>query len=167
MGLNQVRRAFAAVAVIAGVAYAATGGPRVERVIVEKIDGTTRVLPAPAPRPLTVRAIPGPEELARLERSRTRPVAPASPPAPDPARVALGAPVGPQTAPVALTGKDRQSLRWLRRLRAKFPDRFDRMMVDNPRARWLVGEESKLGVEEREALHEEPDRGEREDDDDG
>lgn len=153
--MDRLRRAFAGLTVAAGVACAASEGPRVERVIVEKIDGTARMMPAPAPRPLKARAIPGPEELARLKRARAARSVPSAtvepaPPAPPPV---LGAPVAPRTTPVTLTARDRESLRWLRRLRAKFPDRFDRMMVDNPRARWLIEEESQLTDEERAQLH--------------
>jgi hypothetical protein len=179
--LSRLRIAISGLLAAAAVAYA-MDGPHVVRVIVEKKDGTTETKAPPEPRVLRARAIPGPQELARLAEEKTRPARPArtvvaarpapppayarppepspepspseAPPPPVPTTAALAAPVVRDApAPVTLTARDRESLRWLKRLAAKYPERFARMMQDNPRARWLVDEELKLTGEQRRALH--------------
>jgi hypothetical protein len=82
--------------------------------------------------------------------------APPSPaPRPSPVVAAAPKPAPTPTAPsdvesdAPLTARDAESLRWMGRLRDKYPDRFARMLATNPRARWLVSRAEQLRPERR------------------
>lgn len=170
---------FAACFAPAHAAEEAESGPRAERVIVTRTDGTRTEAPPPVPVRVKIRAYPSAQEIARAtaaaraprplplavatpKPANPTPVAAAPTPAPPPAAAvparprltALGAPLPPTPSlePTPLTEKDVESLRWLTRLRAKYPARYTAELVRNARARQLIFAASRLSAAEQERI---------------